>query len=211
MAPFKKRRSFKKNTELYHYYYKRTGFYRTLIMSVLKLSLTVVAIIAGFIIVSNYLLDDLEGTFVALVEAVPLWSVYVVFFLAESILLSLVPPDLFILWADSFEWKFLVLLFLGIVSYAAGVFSYFIGTKIASIPRVHKWLTKKFSGLIRSVNKWGGAFIIVAAILPIPWSPALIVTGMMGYSFKNMLLFSISRFARFFLYGAILFNVVDVF
>jgi membrane protein YqaA with SNARE-associated domain len=207
----KKKRTLKKNTELYNYYYKKSGFYKTLLKSVLKLSITVVVVIALFIFVTNYLIDDLEGSFIALVESVPHWSVYVMFFFTDSILLSIVPPDLFILWADSFQLKFLVLFFLGAVSYGAGIFAYFIGTRIADIPVVNSWLNRKFNHLTRSVNKWGGAFIIVAAVLPIPWGPALIVSGMMKYSFRYLLLFSLARFARFFLYGLILFNVVDVF
>lgn len=207
----KRRRTFKKNTELYNYYYKKSGFYKTLLRSVLKLSLGVVLFIAAFVVITNFLIDDLEGTFIEIVESVPQWMVYVFFFLSDSVLLSIVPPDLFILWADSFENKFLVLFFLGLVSYGAGLFSYLIGTQIAAIRVVNNWLMKKMTHLVRSVNKWGGAFVIIAAVLPIPWSPALIVTGMMRYSFQSLMIVALARFFRFYIYGLILFNAIDVF
>lgn len=206
----KKKRSVLRNSELYHYYYVRTGFYKTLIKNVLKMSIGIVALIAAFVILSNYMLD-LEETFVRVVDAVPVWTVYVLFFLSDSIFLSLIPPDLFLIWAGSFENQFLVLFFLGVVSYGAGLFSYYIGKSLRRIPRVDRWLRRKFAGLLKSVRKWGGAFIVIAAILPIPWSPALIVAGMMDYPRKLMFLFTLTRFGRIFLYGAILFNVVDIF
>ncbi len=208
--PTKKKRTIRKNSELYHYYYKRTGFYKTLFFSVLKLSAGIVFLIAAFVILSNYMID-LETTFINVVETVPRWFVFVLFFASDSLLLSIVPPDLFILWADSFDHKFLILLTLGSISYAAGIFSYFLGKWIALIPTVHRWISKKLHKLMNSVNKWGGAFLIVAALLPIPWSPALIVTGMLNYKFKNMLLVTLARFVRFFIYGAVLFNVIDIF
>lgn len=211
MDKVKRKRSFRQNTEIYNYYYKRTGFYKTLVKSVLKLAFGIVLFFAVFIILSEFIIDDLEGTFIRMTETVPQFLVYVMFFLSDSVFLSIVPPDLFILWADSFENGFLVLLLLGLISWGAGVFSYYLGNRIAQIPKVNNWLHKRFPGLIKSVSKWGGAFIIVAAILPIPWSPALIVTGMLEYPFVKMLYFSISRFARFIIYGLILFNVVDIF
>lgn len=207
----RKKRTLKKNTELYNYYYKKSGFYKTLLKSVLKLSFGVVLFVAAFVLVTNFLIDDLEGTFISVVESVPFWMVYVMFFLSDSVLLSIVPPDLFILWADSFDHKFLILFFLGLVSYGAGLFSYFIGLKISNIPVVNKWLKNKFATLVKSVHKWGGAFVIVAAVLPVPWSPALIVTGMMRYSFVNLSLVALTRFIRFYIYGLILFNAIDIF
>jgi len=211
MVKLKKKRSLRQNTELYNYYYKKTGFYKTLILSVLKLTIGIALLIAALFVLSEFLFEDLENTFVMLSDKVPQIVVYLMFFLSDSVFLSLVPPDLFILWADSFDNGFMVLLLLGLISYCAGVFSYYLGSKIARFPKVNKWLHKRFPGLFRSVNKWGGAFIIIAAVLPIPWSPALIVTGMLGYPFVKMLYFAITRFARFVLYGLVLFNVVDVF
>jgi membrane protein YqaA with SNARE-associated domain len=206
----KKKRNLVKNSELYHYYYKKTGFYKTVTINVLKLSLIIVLIILALIILNHYLID-IESTFISFVEKVHYIFVFILFFLSDSILLSLIPPDIFILWAESFENKFLILFFLGISSYLSGILSYYIGYKISNIKKVNNWLNIKYKPIVKSVKKWGGAFIAVAAIFPIPWSPALIITGMLKYPFTTMLLFALFRFARFFIYGAVLFNVVNIF
>lgn len=207
----KKRRTLKKNTELYNYYYRKTGFYRVLLKGFTRLLIAIAIIILTFIMLSEFLIFDFKDVFVSVVESVPHWMVFVLFYLSDSVLLSIAPPDLFILWADSFENKFLVLFMLALLSYAAGITSYFIGKRIGSIPAVRRWINLRFSRLVKSVNKWGGGFIIVAAILPIPWSPALIVTGILNYSLKMLLIVALTRFARFFLYGYFLFRIFDIF
>jgi hypothetical protein len=207
----KRKRTLKKNTELYNYYYKKTGFYSVLFNGFVRLVLAIAIVILTFILLSEFLIFDFKDIFINIVENVPHWMVYVLFFLSDSLLLSIVPPDLFILWADSFENNFLILFLLALVSYAAGITSYFFGRRIGAIPSVYRWLNRRFSKLTRSVNKWGGAFIMIAAILPIPWSPAMIVTGIMNYSLKMLLLVALTRFARFFLYGFFLFRMIDIF
>ncbi len=206
----RKKRTFFKSTELYHYYFKRSGFYRTLFFNVLRMSVGVVILIAAFILVTEYMLD-FEEKFQRLVEVVPPWVVYAIFFLSDSVFLSIVPPDLFIIWAESFEYKFLALFYLGTVSWMAGVLSYFIGKWLANIPFISRWLHRRFSGLMKSVKKWGTAFIIIAALLPIPWSPALIVAGMMNYPLKRMLWVTLTRYIRIFLYGIVLYSAIDIF
>jgi hypothetical protein len=206
----KKKRTFFKNTELYHYYYIKSGFYKALFFNVLKMSVGVAVVIVAFVLVTEYMLD-FEERFQRLVEVVPPWVVYGVFFFSDSVLLSIVPPDLFIIWAESFEYKYLALLCLGTISWCAGIFSFFIGKRLRKMPFINRWLLKRFSGLIRSVNKWGTAFIIIAALLPIPWSPALIVAGLMNYPQKRMLLVTLTRYVRIFLYGIVLYNVIDIF
>jgi len=206
----KKKRNLLKNSELYHYYYKKTGFYKTITINVFKLSFFIVLTILALIILNNYLLD-METIFLSVVEKTHAVFVFIFFFLSDSILLSLIPPDIFILWAESFENKFWVLFLLAITSYLAGIFAYYIGYKISNIKKVENWLNIRFNPIVKSVKKWGGAFIVIAAILPIPWSPALIVSGMLRYPFSIMLLFALFRFARFFIYGAVLFNFINIF
>lgn len=207
----KRKRTLRENTELYNYYYRKSGFYKVLVRSLIRLAIAVVIILVAIAFVNEFLIFDFKNLFLSLVESVPAWVVFVMFFISDSLLLSIVPPDLFIVWADSAEFEILFLIILGLISYAAGLFSYYIGKCISKMPKVNDWLNIRFSKLLKSVNKWGGAFIVIAALLPLPWSPALIVTGMMNYPLKKTALFALTRFFRFFMYGFFLFRIITVF
>jgi membrane protein YqaA with SNARE-associated domain len=58
------------------------------------------------------------------------------------------------------------------------------------------------------LKSWGGFIIIVAALLPLPYSTMCLGAGMLKYSFKSLLLLGMFRIVRFFAYAAVLYQVV---
>ena len=62
---------------------------------------------------------------------------------------------------------------------------------------------------LKNTSKWGGFLILAGALLPIPFSITCLTAGMIKYSFKNVVLFGLFRFARFAIYAVAIFQMVD--
>lgn len=200
-----KTRSFKQTAGLYHKYLHRTGFYKNMMFQVMKLSFLIVFLVGALIFISIYFIDA-EKIFFQFTRKVHPLYVFVLFLFSESVFLSIIPPDLFILWADTFEQNYLFLTILAIISWMGGIMSYYIGRLIVHIPAVRRWIEKRFAHFMRSISKWGTFFIFVAALLPVPWAPALIATGMLGYPSRRMFIVTAARLLRFYIYGIIIFS-----
>lgn len=130
-----------------------------------------------------------------------------VFFLSETIL-GLVPPDLFIVWAKQFSHPYAVVLLLAILSYLAGLVAYYLGVKLGGLERISNVINVKFADQFRMLRSWGGLIIVIAALLPLPYSTMCLGAGMLKYSLKALLLLGLFRIVRFFAYAAVLYQVV---
>src|SRR5699024_2123405 len=97
---------------------------------------------------------------------------------------------------------------LATMSYVGGIFSYFIGKWILTIPKVYDYVQDKMAKHLRHIRKWGGFLIVVGALLPIPYSMTCMAAGIINYRFVNLLLFGLLRFVRFYLYAIAIFSVV---
>ncbi len=133
--------------------------------------------------------------------------VFSVFFVSETIL-GLVPPDLFILWAKGFTSPYFVVFFLALISYAAGLVAYFMGTRLVNFNRIEHYINVKFEEQFKMLRSWGGLIIIIAALLPLPYSTMCLGAGMLNYNLRSLLLLGTFRFARFFAYAMVLYQVV---
>jgi membrane protein YqaA with SNARE-associated domain len=129
------------------------------------------------------------------------------FFLASETFLGLIPPEIFIAWADKTNTPIIYLSILATLSYLGGILSFFIGKAVLGIPSFHEYLMVKMNKQVKMIAKWGGLLIIAGALLPIPFSITSIAAGMIQYKFKNFLLYGAFRFVRFFLYAIVIFNV----
>ncbi len=203
----KKAKSGKKShIRLLHQYYKYTGFYSFLGNS-LKKAILPILIFLGIVFAIDHYLLDIEDMLETITTTFAPAQVLGVFFASES-LLGLVPPELFIAWAGKSAAPFLYLTLLATASYAGGVVSYFIGIGITRINVVHKLLEVKLAKHIHNARKWGGFLIIVGALFPIPFSITSIASGMIRFSFSSFLIFALLRFARFYLYSLVIFNMI---
>ena len=196
---------------LYFQYLNRTGLFQFLAKNVLKLVL-VIALFLGTVFLLEKFVITLKDLFTIIVETVDVWLVFVIFTISESFL-GLIPPDFFIVWTkqlgeDIGVNPWLLTFFLASLSYLGGMISYFLGKKLIHIPKIHNWAINKYGELFRNLKKWGGFFVVISAMLPIPFSIVLMICGVTGYPFKWAAYLSIFRFFRFGLYALFLFTLV---
>ncbi|MFV9484657.1 YqaA family protein [Christiangramia sp. OXR-203] len=196
----------KSRIRLLHQYYSYTGFYSFVLGSLRKAVLPIVLFVAALWAIDHFLLD-IEDMLVTVTETYSPWQVLSIFFLSES-LLGLVPPELFIAWAGKSAIPFLYLSLLALGSYLGGIVSYWIGVSITKIPAVHNALELKLAKHIKNTRKWGGFLIIVGALLPIPFAMTSIAAGIIRFPFSSYLIFGLLRFARFYLYALVIFEMV---
>ncbi|MCM4157367.1 VTT domain-containing protein [Gramella sp. AN32] len=196
----------KSRLRLLHQYYGYTGFYKFVWASLRKAVLPIVLVVAALWAIDRYLLD-IEQMLVTITETYEPFQIIGIFFLSES-LLGLVPPELFIAWSGKMNSPFLYLSILALASYLGGIVSYFIGVGITKIPSVHNTMELKLARHIKNTRKWGGFLIIVGALLPIPFSITSMAAGIISFPFASYLIFGLLRFARFFLYALVIFEMV---
>jgi membrane protein YqaA with SNARE-associated domain len=120
---------------------------------------------------------------------------------------GLLAPEIFITWASGFENPWLWLFILANISYLGGLGAYFIGLKLEKMPKVHNWVHVKFEEQFHQLKKFGGLLIIIAAFTPLPYSPICAVAGIIRFPLKSFLIFTISRYFRFLIYGSIIFKL----
>ena len=196
----------KSKIQLLHQYYSYTGFY-TFVRTSLKKAIPptlififLLWIIHNFVINLNVLFTHITTTFNPL-------SVLAVFFTSESVL-GLIPPEIFIAWADQTDTPIFYVSVLAILSYLGGVISFLLGKTISKLPSVLSYVESKMEKYLKMIRKWGGFLIVVGALLPIPFSITSITAGLIQYKFRNFLLFGLLRFVRFYLYAVVIFNVL---
>lgn len=200
-----KQRTFRQKMAIYHEWNKRTGLYKFLGSALIKLVLVLLSI--GLAVWGIYEMFDLK----ALIDKLnTLGAEYVlpIFFLSESIL-GLIPPDFFITWSEQFEAPFLWLTILGTISYAGGIMSYFLGKLILHYPKFKAWIEKKNDIFFVRIRKWGGWVIVFAALFPLPFATTATVAGMVKYPLSSFMLYGLTRYLRFYIYGVGIFFVMD--
>ncbi|GAI14587.1 unnamed protein product, partial [marine sediment metagenome] len=78
-------------------------------------------------------------------------------------------------------------------------------------PKVKAYTEKKLNNYIDFISKWGGAFIIIAALFPFtPFSLVVISITMLKYPFKQFLLFALARLVRFVIQGVLFFDILNM-
>ena len=123
----------------------------------------------------------------------------------------MIPVDLFVIWTQKFDRPVLWLALLGVISYAGGVISYGIGMWIAGRPRIKAFTERRLKSYIIFIRKWGGAFIVIAALFPFtPFSLVVIAVTLFKYPFRLFLLFAMARLVRFILQGVFFFDLLKL-
>jgi membrane protein YqaA with SNARE-associated domain len=196
---------------LYFQYLSRTGLFQFLAKNVLKL-IVVILFFFGTVYLLEEFVITLKDLFSIIVDTVDVWLVFVIFTISESFL-GLIPPDFFIVWTKQLGSEigvnpWLLTFVLASLSYLGGMISYFIGMRLIHIPKIHDWAIEKYGELFQNLKKWGGFFVVISALLPIPFSIVLMVCGITGYPFKWAAYLSIFRFFRFGLYALFLFTLI---
>jgi len=115
---------------------------------------------------------------------------------------------LFIIWAKKFTHPYAVVLLLSVLSYLAGLLAYYMGVKLGGFRKISHVINVKFADQFRMLRNWGGLIIVIAALLPLPYSTMCLGAGMLKYSLKALLILGLFRIVRFFAYAAVLYQVV---
>lgn len=188
---------------------RKRGFFRYVGRSVL-LILSVYLLIVLIVFLMGKYLVDFNTFFSGIIERLSDSFVILLFLLSESIT-GMIPVDLFVIWTQKFERPMLWLALLGVLSYAGGVVSYGIGMWIASRPRIKAFTERRLESYIKIIRKWGGAFIVIAALFPFtPFSLVVIAVTLFKYPFRLFLLYALARLVRFILQGVFFFDLLKL-
>ena len=191
---------------LAHRYYKITRFYSFLKNTAYQ-AFFMIVIFVLLLMAVNYFITDINLLLNNIFETYSPKIIVLSFFISESIL-GLIPPEIFILWSSKSDSPILFLFALASASYLGGIVSYFIGMRISLMPAVRKHIERKIKQHIINLRKWGGVFIVLGAISPIPHSIVSIGAGLINYKFKHYLLWSLFRYLRFVVYFLIILQVL---
>ncbi len=202
-------RSGQRSIKEIHEHYRERGFYRYVGRNVLLIILVYAAVVLLFFLISRYLVD-FNAIFQAIINSLTDRFVMILFFVSESFL-GLIPVDLFVIWTQKFEHPVPYLALLGILSYTGGVISYQIGLWISRWPKVKAYTERRLRSYVEFTRKWGGAFIIIAALFPFtPFSMVVIAVTLLRFPFKLFLLYALARLVRFVVQGVIFFDVLKI-
>lgn len=194
-----------KRSTVYHVYFRRSGFYSFIGKHSLKLVGALVLFVIAILIIQHFV-SDVDVLFLKLFSQLTTREVLTIFYVSETIF-GLIPPDFFILWGNNFEYPYKMVGVLAILSYAGGFTAYLIGRRLSYTERINNYLNKRFKDHFGFVHKWGGFFIVLAALFPLPYAIASLVAGIVRFPMKSFLLFGSTRILRFFLYALALFQI----
>lgn len=202
----KKKRALQRYIEVLHYANKKKGFYAFLSKNVWNLLLTISVFMGIFWILTNYVFDFNHFVCEHL-NQYPAWMIMGILFLSESFT-GILSPDIFIVWAKSFEHPYRIVFVLASLSYIGGVISYGYGRLLYNVSFIKYWIDEKFQNQFRLLKKFGGVLIVVSALAPLPFSPMSVVTGAVRYPLKSYLILASTRYVRFYGYAWFLYLVV---
>ena len=187
-------------------YYRITRFY-SFLRGIIYRSFLMIVIFVLLLLAVNHFVIDINLVINNITERYPAEIVFLCFLISES-LLGLIPPEIFILWSSKSAYPNLFLFILATASYIGGLLSYLIGMRISYFPIISKYIEVNIHQYILNLRNWGGLFIVVGALSPIPHSIVSIGSGLIGYKFKYYLLWSLFRHLRFVIYYLVILNVL---
>ncbi len=193
----------------WHKHLKERGFFRYAGRNILLIIAIYSLLILLFFLLGKYLLD-FDVLFGGIIDKLPGRFVLLLFFVSESFT-GMIPVDLFVIWTRKLDNPLPCLFLLGALSYAGGVISYGIGLWISRRPGVKAFTERKLRAYIGFARKWGGAFIVIAALFPFtPFSLVAIALSILKYPFRLFLLYALSRLVRFAIQGLFFFDLLKV-
>lgn len=188
---------------------RERGFFRFVGRNILIILGTYALVVLLIFLIGKHLID-FKALFGGLLEGLSDNFVILLFFASESFT-GMIPVDLFVIWSQKFEHPMPWLALLGLLSYTGGVISYGIGKWISTRPRIRAFTERRLKAYIGFVRKWGGAFIVIAALFPFtPFSLVVIAVTMFHYPFRLFLLYALARLVRFVLQGIFFFDLLKL-
>ena len=143
---------------------RKKGVYGYMWWTGVKIILIYAAVMVPVVLIGKYLID-VNSLFSILTDHVPDALVFVIFLISESTF-GMIPPDLFVIWSAKFNSPFLLLTILGILSYMGGILAFYIGRLLSGQKKIRAYSERVLYKYIKTARKWGGAFIVIAALFP---------------------------------------------
>ena len=188
---------------------RKKGVYGYMWWTGVKIILIYAAVMVPVVLIGKYLID-VNSLFSILTDHVPDALVFVIFLISESTF-GMIPPDLFVIWSAKFNSPFLLLTILGILSYMGGILAFYIGRLLSGQKKIKAYSERVLYKYITTARKWGGAFIIIAALFPFsPFSLVVIACSLLKYPLKLYLIFGISRIIRFVAQGVLYLGILNL-
>lgn len=195
-----------KRGKIYHVYYRRTGGYHFLGKNFVRLIIGILIFGAAIWALNTYVFD-IKAFTEKITHSMHPFFVVATMFISE-IGTGMLPPDLFILWAGEGQYPWLMVTILATVSYLGGWISWYLGTGLYKLPKIHDWVDVKFREQFKQLKRFGGLLIFLAALTPLPFAPVSVIAGVVRFPMKTYLIVALSRFLRFYLYAALIFGLV---
>ena len=162
-------------------------------------------VLVGLFILFNHYVDIESSEFLQAIGNRP-GPVFTVYFLSE-IIIGIIPPEMFMVWSLKFaEGRNYVLdvMLLAVISYAAGVATYFFG-RYFHHTLIYRYLRRYYLRKLEDkFYRFGGFLLFVAAVTPLPYSGVCMLMGSVHYPKSKFFLITLSRFLRFAVYGYIM-------
>lgn len=197
----------RKKLKLLNRYYKMTNFYDFLKQTALKGGVILAILLIAFFILDYYYLDT-HAILDSLVANYSPLSILSIFYASETII-GILPPEMFIAWSSKMPNPVLYLFILASLSYLGGATAYWLGKLVGKIPSIKNRLENRIAKHTTNLRKWGGFFILIGALLPLPHAIVSFACGLIKYDFKNYMLWALFRFVRFALYGWLIFGALN--
>jgi membrane protein DedA with SNARE-associated domain len=127
-------------------------------------------------------------------------------FLASEVIIGIIPPEIFIIWAlRNDQWREFILMvgLLSIISYTAGLTGFGIG-RFLNRSLFYRFVKRRFlHKLDQTLQVFGPYLIVVAALTPLPFSGVSMLIGSVHYPFRKFVLLALTRFLRFAIYAVV--------
>ncbi len=133
-------------------------------------------------------------------------SLILIVFLTSEVVIGIIPPEVFIIWAlrhDQF-WDFILQVgLLAVISYFAGILGYTIGLFL-NRSLFYRFMKRRFlQKLDRRLQVFGPYLIVIASLTPVPFSGVSMLMGSVHYPFRRFFLLALTRFLRFAIYAIV--------
>ena len=159
-------------------------------------------IFIGFFVVVNYIGgDDYSAAVDWFDENLGMWGIFLYVYVVDTLILPLSPDFVFPIAASMNP--FIVVPVIGTASALGGVTSYAIGLLLHKIPLVKKYTDRAAVKWGAYIRKYGIAFVLLAGILPLPFSTICVLAGALKMDARRVLPATCIRYIRAVLYFAL--------
>lgn len=155
-----------------------------------------VLIFAVFFYVVKYIgIDNYKWVVEFVDEKFGLFGIFIYVYIVDLLILPLSPDFVFPIVA-AMDW-YKVIPLIGIASSLGGITGYCVGRLLQHIPFIARISMKAKDKWGSYIKKYGVLFVILAALLPIPFSTVCIASGVMNLDSRKVIPACFARIIRF--------------